>query len=94
MLAVILVTWLLVCVSCVQKTGFRALHLAALKGSQPVVQALLLGGADVDVRAKVGTGGVCDPHLLPVLAGGLTTKLTNIQFGSEPRRLPCVALFP
>jgi ankyrin repeat protein len=37
----------------VQKTGYRALHLAALKGSRPVVQALLLGGANVDVRAKV-----------------------------------------
>lgn len=39
-----------------QKTGYHALHLAALKGSQPVVQALLLGGANVDVRAKVSIG--------------------------------------
>lgn len=39
-----------------QKTGYRALHLAALKGSQPVVQVLLLRGAHVDARAKVSYG--------------------------------------
>jgi ankyrin repeat protein len=39
-----------------QKTGHKALHLAALKGSQPVVQVLLLRGAHVDARAKVSYG--------------------------------------
>jgi hypothetical protein len=39
------------------------MHLAALKGSQPVVQALLLGGADVDARAKVGMGRMLQPVL-------------------------------
>lgn len=46
--------WCCVLRTSLQKTGLRALHLAALKGSQPVVQALLLGGANVDARAKVG----------------------------------------
>lgn len=45
-----------------QKTGYRALHLAALKGSQPVVQVLLLRGAHVDARAKVRQGFAVNPQ--------------------------------
>jgi hypothetical protein len=61
-----------------QKTGYRALHLAALKGSQPVVQVLLLRGALVDARAKVSQGCGVTPRVF----GRPEFKDTGTQFMS------------
>jgi ankyrin repeat protein len=51
-------------VSAKDEQGQTALHLAALEGQKDVIEALLSGGADVDVRAKNEWGRT--PLHLPV----------------------------